>query len=162
MKKILSMDEILKQETIVAILMVIAVVITTLCMSNIIRRIDFTPATQTEWNYLYKQVATFEEKGIEPFCTTEDIEITFEGKYVKIETKQCGVIFETDNEHNFKEIERFDKAYLNSDAVVVIIALIFADAIVSMLFFFIEVVVLVLYLKWVQLWCDFAKKTHNK
>ena len=103
-----------------------------------------------------------QKKGIESFYTTEDIEITFKGKYVKIETKQCGVVFEIDSEHKFKEVERFDKAYLNSDAVVVIISLMFADAIVSMLIFFIEVVVLFLYLKWVQLWCNLAKKKHNK
>ena len=162
MKKILNMDKILKQETIVAILMVIAFFITTLCIGNIVRRIDFTPATQTEWNYLYQQVTTFEEKGIEPFYTIEDVNITFEGKYVKIETQQCGAIFETDSEQKFKEVERFDKAYLNSDAVVVIISLIFADAIVSTLIFFIEVVVLFFYLKWVQLWCNFAKKKYNK
>lgn len=159
MKKILNME---KDRLIVTILLVIATVIPTLCVCNTIRRIDFTPATQTEWNYLYEQVATFEEKGLEPFYTTEDIKITFEGKNVKIETKQCGVIFNRDNQHNFKEVERFDQAYLNGDAVVVIIALVFADVIVSMLLFFIEVVVLVVYLKWVQLWCNLAKKTHNK
>lgn len=159
MKKILNME---KEHLIVSILLVIACVIATLCMGKIIRRIDFTPATQTEWNYLYEQVETFKEKGIEPFYTTQDIKITFEGKSVKIETKQCGVIFEKDKEHNFKEVERFDQAYLNGDAVVVIMALIFADVIVSALLFFIEVVVLVAYLKWVLLCSNLAKKVQNK
>ena len=156
------MGKILKQKTIVAILMAIAFFITTLCMGNIVRRIDFTPATQTEWNYLYEQVTTLEEKGIEPFYTIEDVKITFEGKYVKIENQQCGAIFEIDNEYNFKEVERFDKAYLNSDAVIIIIVLIFADVIASMIVFFMEGVALVLYLKWVQWCCNLAKKKDNK
>ena len=162
MKKTLSMDKIQKEQLVLIILMVIAATITTLCLCNIVRRLDFTPATQDEWTYLYEQVAIFEESGIEQIYTTEDIKITYEGNSIKLESEQCVVILEVDNEHTLNEVEKYDKAYLNGDAIVLIIALAFADVTVSILFFFIEMLVLAIFLKWIQLWSNLAKKKHKE
>ncbi len=144
------------------ILFTIAIIITMICVCNIIRRTDFTAATSTEWDYLHEQVATFKEKGIEPFFTREDVEVNVKGNSVKIETEECGEVFERDNEHNLKKVKSFDKAYLNGDAIGLIIALVLGGAFTSIILFIIEVIVVVIYLKWVQLCINLAKKAYKK
>lgn len=127
---------------VMVIMLVIAIVFARVVATNLISNVDFKAATVEDYNYLYEHLPMLEEQGLEVCHNLEDVEITIIQGYIKLESEQCVLFMEIDDNNNLIENSRHDKAVLGLDMIAAILGALFVSFLIGFLVFFVEILIL--------------------
>ena len=121
---------------------ILCLIISILIFLNLCFVTDFKAATRSDWDYLYEKLDTLEKEGTEAFANMEDIKLTLEDRTLTVESEQCRLILEMNNENVFVETSKEDKAFLGGEILGIGISIIVISGICGLGFFALGIVLL--------------------